>query len=117
MSWWARSSLRTKIFVAFSTLILAVLLATLGLTQLVVSREAQRTLSHELFTTGQVFDRLLEERSTRLMNSAVLLARDFALKQVIATHFDRSTYDPATLASAALSYQTRMGVELVWITD
>ena len=31
MSWWARSSLRTKIFVAFSALIVAVLLATLSL--------------------------------------------------------------------------------------
>ncbi len=48
MSWWARSSLRTKIFVAFSALIVAVLLATLSLTQFIVSREAQRTLSREL---------------------------------------------------------------------
>lgn len=117
MSWWARSSLQTKIFAAFSALILAVLLATLGFTQLVVSREAQRTLSRELLTTGQVFERLLAERSTRLLGSSVLLADDFALKRVIATHFDRASYDAATLASAALSYQTRIDVELLWITD
>ena len=65
MSWWARSSLRTKIFVAFSALILTLLLATLGLTQLIVSREAQRTLSRELLTTGQVFHGLLTERAAR----------------------------------------------------
>ena len=117
MSWWARSSLRTKIFVAFSALIVAVLAATLTYTQLVVSSEARRTLSRELLTTGQVFDRLMNERATRLQNSSVLLASDFALKRVIATHLDRATYDADTLASAALSYQTRIGVELVWITD
>jgi len=117
MKWWARSSLRTKIFVAFSALVVAVLLATITLTQLVVSREARRTLSRELLTTGQVFNRLMNERAMRLQNSSILLASDFALKRVIATHLDRSTYDAATLASAALSYRTRIGVELVWITD
>ncbi len=84
MSWWARSSLRTKIFVAFSALIVAVLLATLSLTQFIVSREAQRTLSRELLTTGQVFRGLLDERAARLRSSSVQLASDFALKQVIA---------------------------------
>jgi adenylate cyclase len=117
MSRWARSSLRTKIFVAFSALIIAALLATLGFTQYVVSREAKRTLSRELLTTGQVFEGLMQERAARLRNSSILLASDFALKRVIATHFDPASYDAETLASAALSYQERIGVELVWITD
>jgi adenylate cyclase len=117
MSRWARSSLRTKIFVAFSALIIAALLATLGFTQYVVSREAKRTLSRELLTTGQVFEGLMQERAARLRNSSILLASDFALKRVIATHFDPASYDAETLTSAALSYQERIGVELVWITD
>jgi adenylate cyclase len=117
MSWWARSSLRTKIFVAFSTLIVAVLLATLSLTQFIVSREAQRTLSRELLTTGQVFNGLLDERAARLRSNSVLLAADFALKQVIATHLDPAKFDAGTLTSAAENYQTRIGVELLWITD
>ena len=33
MNWWVRARLRTKIFIAFSSLIIAVLLATLGFTQ------------------------------------------------------------------------------------
>ncbi len=117
MKWWARSPLRTKIFLAFSALVLAVLLSTLGLTQWVVSREAQRTLSRDLLTTGQVFDGLMRERAVRLMTNSSLLASDFALKRVIATHYDPATYEPATLASAALSYQRRIGVELLWIAD
>jgi adenylate cyclase len=111
MSWWARTSLRTKIFVAFSSLILALLLATLGFTQLVVSREAKDTLNRELLTTGQVFEDLMRERAARLQSNSVLLASDFALKRVMATHFDRETYDADTLASAAENYQQRSGVE------
>jgi adenylate cyclase len=117
MRWWARSSLRTKIFLAFSALVLAVLIATLGFTQLVVSREAQRTLRRELLTTGEVFEDLFRERAIRLETNSVLLASDFALKKVLATYYDPELYDPDTLASAALSYQGRIGVELLWIVD
>ena len=63
---WSRSRLRTRIFLAFSALVLAVLLATLGFTQYVVSRDAKRTLNRELLTTGEVFDGLLAERAARL---------------------------------------------------
>jgi adenylate cyclase len=117
VTWWNHSSLRTKIFVAFSALIVAVLLATLGFTQLVVSHEAKENLGRELQTTGQVFESLMKERAARLQTNSTLLASDFALKRVIATHFDPVNYDPATLASAGLSYRQRIGVELVWMTD
>ena len=65
MNWWVRARLRTKIFIAFSSLIIAVLLATLGFTQIVVSREVERTLDRELLTTGEVFEVLLKERGAR----------------------------------------------------
>src|SRR5262245_37189888 len=117
IGFWQRSRLRTKIFLAFSALVLAVLLATLGFTQFVVSRDAERTLSRELLTTSQVFDGLVAERGARLESNSILLASDFALKRIIATHFDAENYDPATLASAALSYQRRIGAQLLWITD
>ena len=117
MRWWTGRSLRTRIFVAFSVLIVAVLLATLGLTQLIVGRDAGRTLSRELRTTGQVFESLLRERATRLQTNSTLLASDFALKRVFATHFDPASYDSETLASAGLSYRQRIGVQLVWMTD
>jgi adenylate cyclase len=117
MSWWARSSLRTKIFLAFSALILPLLLATLSFTQLLVGRDAERGLAEELRTTGQVFETLLKERTARLRASSTLLASDFALKRVFATHFDPNDYDPETLASAGLSYRERLGIGLVWMTD
>ena len=111
MKWWARSRLRTKIFLAFSALILVVLLFTLGFTQLVASRQTQTALRRELQTTGQVLKGLVNERASRLLTNAILLADDFALKRVLAT------YDAKTLTSAALSYQQRIGVDLLWITD
>jgi len=111
MKWWTRSRLRTKIFLVFSSLIVVSLLVTLWFTQLVVSEQAQDTLRRELLTTGQVFQELVEERATRLLTNSILLASDFALKRVIAT------YDSSTLTSAALNYQQRIGVDLLWITD
>jgi adenylate cyclase len=117
MKWWVRARLRTKIFIAFSSLIIAVLLATLGFTQIVVSREIERTLDRDLMTTGEVFEVLFKERGARLETNSILLASDFALKSAVATHFDPETYEPATLASAAQSWQERIGVDLFWITD
>ncbi len=114
MRWWARSRLRTKIFLAFSALILAVLLATLWITQFIISRQIQSTLRQELLTTGQVFQQLLRERAERLRTNSTLLAGDFALKKVMAP---ASNYDAETLASVALNYQQRIGVDLLWITD
>ena len=117
MKWWVRARLRTKIFIAFSSLIIAVLLATLGFTQVVVSREVERNLDRNLLTTGEVFEVLFNERGARLQTNSILLASDFALKSAVATHFDLSTYEPETLASAAQSWQERIGVDLFWITD
>jgi len=114
MRWWARSRLRTKIFLAFSALILAVLLATLWITQFVINRQVQNTLRQELLTTGQVFQQLLKERAERLRTNSTLLAGDFALKKVLAPVAE---YDTETLASVALNYQQRIGVDLLWITD
>src|SRR5262245_47580986 len=114
MRWWAHSRLRTKIFLAFSALLLVVLLATLWMTQLIISRQAQTTLRQELLTTGQVFQQLLKERAERLQTNSTLLAGDFALKKVMAP---LSGYDTETLTSVALNYQQRIGVDLLWITD
>lgn len=117
MRWWDSRSLRARIFITFSILIVAVLLATLGLTQLIVGRDTGHTLTRELGTTGQVFQSLLRERAIRLQTNTTLLAGDFALKRVFATHFDPASYDSETLASAGLSYRQRIGVQLVWMTD
>ncbi len=111
MTWWATSRLRTKIFVAFSVLVLGLLLATLWLVEQAVSRQTERSLTSELMVTGEVFQQLLAERQDRLTSNSVLLTGDFALKRALAT------YDPATLATVAVNYRVRSGVDLLWILD
>ncbi len=111
MSWWARLRLRGKIFLALAALIVALLLLTLGLVQLSITSQTERTVNEQLKVTGQVFRRLVAERAARLRTNSTLLAGDFALKRAIAT------YDESTLTSVALNYQRRIGVDLLWITD
>ena len=60
MRWWAEYRLRTRIFLSFSALILGALVLTLGLTQLTLSRQTQKTLKDQLVVTGQVFQRLIK---------------------------------------------------------
>ena len=111
MKWWATRRLRTKIFVAIAALVVGLLLVTLWLVEQAVSRQAERSLTRELMVTGEVFQQLLAEREERLMSNSILLTGDFALKRALAT------YDPATLATVAVNYRERSGVDLLWILD
>ena len=111
MIWWTRSRLRTKIFLAFSALILLLLVLTLWLTQLMVSRQVQSILTRELQVTDQVFRRVVKGRAEHLLEKAELLASDFALKKAFATR------DSLTLLSVAQNYRDRTGGDVLWITD
>lgn len=111
MIWWARSRLRTKILLAISALVLVVLIFTLWLTELLVSRQVQSVLTRELQVTEQVFQRVMKTRADHLLEKAELLASDFALKRAIATR------DDLTILSAAQNYRNRSGGDVLWITD
>ena len=108
--WWARRRLRAKIFLPFALLILAVLLATLGLINAAVDAWVERSLSTQFAVTGRVFNALLAERAQRLASLTGLLARDFAFKRAVAT------YDTDTLVSMSANQRYR-DVDLLWITD
>src|SRR5262245_12715171 len=110
-AWWARRRLRTKIFLPFSILILAILLATLWVIGAAVSTWVESSLKRQFDATGNVFRALMAERAERLTGETSLLAADFALKKAIAT------YDPDTLSSVAANARDRIGVDLLWITD
>jgi adenylate cyclase len=111
MKWWARRRLRTRIFLPFSALILAILLATLWVIGAAVSSWVEGSLKRQFDATGNVFRALMAERAERLIGETTLLAGDFALKRAVAT------YDPDTLSSVALNHRDRIGVDLLWITD
>jgi adenylate cyclase len=111
MSWWGRRRLRTRIFLPYSALIVALLLATLWVTGVAVSGWVERSLKRQFDATGEVYRGLMAERAARLLGETSLLAGDFALKRAIAT------YDPDTLLSVAQNHRNRIGVTLLWIAD
>lgn len=98
-------------------MILGLLLLTLWMTQLMVSRQVQDALQGELLTTGQVFRGLLEERAERFLRNGGLLVKDFAFVKAVGTSRDPEEYDPSTLASVADNYQQRIGADLLWIIN
>src|SRR4029453_15838819 len=109
-AWWARRRLRTRIFLPFSILILAILLATLWVVGAAVGAWVEGSLKRQFTATGNVFRALMAERAERLIGETSLLAGDFALKRAIAT------YDPDTLSSVAVNHRERIGVDLLWFT-
>lgn len=111
MRFWARASLRTKIDLTFSFFIVLLLAITLGFTRVTVRRQVNRVLEQGLRFTGEVFENFAREERRALRKACEQLARDHALKQVVAT------YDPETLQSVAENARERLEVDLVWITD
>lgn len=111
MTRWSQLRLRTKVFLPFSLLILATLVATLWLVNSAVSEQVAGSLRQGLRVTGRVFARVVADRAEKIEGELTLVAADFALKRAIAT------YDPATLASVAVNVRERIGVDLLWIVD
>jgi len=103
--------MRPKILVPFSGLIFATWLSTLWLINSAVSYPVESILRTQLVVTGEAFRGMVSDRARRLTADTLLLAADFALKRAIAT------YDPETLATVAVNYRERIGLELLWITD
>jgi class 3 adenylate cyclase len=111
MKWWARRRLRAKIFLPFSALIVAVLLATLWAIGAAIGGWVEGSLKRQFIVTGDVFRGLMAERADRLIGETKMLSFDFALKPAIVTH------DPDTVLSVASNHRDRIGVELLWIAD
>ncbi len=111
MRGWRDARLRDRIFVTFSLLIAAMLIATLLSMRFSIDAQVRSTLQSQLLVTGQVFRREAASRLHELRFGATQLANDFGLKRVLAT------FDPASLASVAINSPDRMDADLCWIAD
>ena len=109
-TWWARRRLRTRIFLPFALLLLALLLATLWIINAAVGGWVASSLEAQFAVTGRVFAEVMAERAARLAGITSLLVQDFAFKRAVAT------YDSDTLASMAANERYR-DIDLLWITD
>jgi len=86
----ARGRLQDRIVVFFVALLAAVQLASFFSIRYVIDRTAQGTLREELRTGARVFQRLQQQTSQRLVDSAVVLTSDFAFRSAVASN-DRET--------------------------
>ena len=109
-TWWAQRRLRTRIFLPFALLLLALLLATLWIINAAVAGWVARSLEAQFAVTGRVFGEVMAERAARLAGITGLLAQDFAFKRAVAT------YDSDTLESMA-GNERYQDIDLLWITD
>lgn len=107
---------------AFVKFRLAILLGFLGivttaftLAHVVVgriqSRQALSEIERQLKVTEAVFQDTLQHRLSQMTMAVRLLGADFAFKKTM------STRHPATIASNAESLRTRIGADILWVTD
>ncbi|WP_269531767.1 EAL domain-containing protein [Chitinimonas sp. BJYL2] len=102
-----RHSLAFRIVVVFSGLLAVVLLASFVLVSVVNLRISRQTAAQALETGERVFRRLLDQRGEQLTVGAQVLARDFGLRDAIATR------DNETLLSALDNHGSRIHADLV----
>ncbi len=101
--------LQTRLVVLFAGLFCLAMLLTGAVVYMEISKNAARTVRSELQTSGIVFDRLWEMRSSQLRDSANLLARDFGFREAVATR------DEATVRSALDNLRNRLDLHLAFI--
>lgn len=106
-----RLRLRTKIFAFVASIILLLMLSTLLVVNLWVTRRTYQEIEVNLKNTQSVFVEFQKTRYASLLAICGLLGKDFALRDAVAT------YDPATVLSAAQNFQRRVKSDLLIITD
>jgi adenylate cyclase len=103
---------RLKILGAFVALIGAGLAVSLSIVQRTQTRQVNAEIRQRLEAARMVFEADLASRERQLSTAVRLLGGDFAFKQTLA-----STQDPGTIDSAALNFQSRIGADVMWVTD
>ncbi len=104
-------SLRAKILLSFSALVLVLLVASLLVLNRQVTLLARETAEADLKRARSGFEAIRAERTRQLLAASRLLSADYAFRSVVAT------YDPATLQSAAQGFRQRLGSDILAVTD
>lgn len=103
------TSLRSRLAAQFAALFAIAMLILAAALYGVTERQARNSASHQLTSTGAVYDRLWNGRAQQLQLAASLLAHDFGFRSAVATH------DSATAASALENLQMRIGARSAFI--
>lgn len=103
------TSLRSRLAAQFAALFAIAMLTLAAALYGVTERQAQNSASHQLTSTGAVYDRLWNGRAQQLQLAASLLAHDYGFRSAVATQ------DSATAASALENLQMRIGARSAFI--
>ena len=103
--------LRSRLSVFYVGLFAVAMLTISGALALVVQHYAEAQVRRELSASGIVFDRLWEQQTAQLRDSAGLLARDFGFRAAVATH------DADTIDSALANLKARLGLRMAFIVN
>ena len=104
-------SLRTKILLFGSLLVLVLLAASTLAVRTVVIGQVWTAARADLQRTRTVFEEIRNQRAEQLLAASRLLSADYAFRSLV------STYDPATLQSAAQGFRQTLGGDLLVVTD
>src|SRR5215218_9269016 len=102
-------SLSTRLTVQFALLFAGAMLAVSAALSTFIAGSASREVESQLQSSGAVYDRLWQQRSHELQNTAQLLARDFGFRAAVASG------DQATIQSALSNAAARLRVRSAFI--
>ncbi len=100
-----RSRLQSKIIALLILVVLAAQLATFAVVHVATGRSVGRQLSEELQVGERVWRRFYDNRSSQLLETALVLADDFGFKAAVASG------DQATMESALRNQASRIGAD------
>jgi signal transduction histidine kinase len=75
------------------------------------TRQLETDIRSQLQVAATVFSSLLSQRSHQILTDMNLLSKDFAFKRALATR------DKATIGSASVNLQARIGANVLWVVD
>jgi adenylate cyclase len=104
-------SLRAKILLFGSLLVLALLATSLLVVRTVVIGQVWTAARADLQRTRTIFEETRRQRAEQLLAASRLLSADYAFRSLV------STYDPGTLQSAAQDFRQTLGSDLLAVTD
>ena len=106
-----KTSLQMRMSFIFLLLLTIIVLVTLYFVQRATYKHSSAQLLSHIQTSASVVGDNLQNRANALDNGMNTLAKDFSIKQLIATAED----DQHSLQSAMMNYQSRLGADIYWV--
>ena len=101
----SRGGLRRRIVIFFGAVLFAMTIGGLGIAELVIVKEARRNTERDVEVGARTLKRHVEQRQSQLLQSARVLAADYAFREAFASA------DQATIVSALDNHRKRIDAD------